>query len=141
MLTTLLMVALFPMHTPTVAADYVLQVPVRIENMRNLIRATVTCTILSDHTELAIASQVSVPLTDGAYNGTLSVTVSVPSTMAILHPPNTWNCGLVYSWRNPDGTEFSQSTTTAERAAAYTRLTGQEITTNTTEISGPLPSG
>ncbi len=148
MLTTLLMVALFPMHTPTVAADYVLQVPIRIENMRNLSSATLSCNILhigtsaADRESLSTGGQVSVPLTDGAYNGTLSVTVSVSSTMAIRYPPTTWTCGLLFRWRNPDGTEFNESTTgSGERAAAYTRLTGQEITTNTTEISGPLPSG
>src|SRR5258706_8550125 len=117
MLTTLLMVALFPMYTPTVAADYVLQVPIRIENMRNLSSATLSCDILhigtlaTDRQSLSIGAQVAVPLTDGAYNGTLSVTVSVSSTMAILHPPTTWSCGLVFRWRNPDGTEFSESTT------------------------------
>ena len=150
MLTTLLLVALFPTHTPAVAADYVLNVPVRIEGMRNLSSATLSCDIYHfgasavDRQSLGIpgGGQVAVPLVDGAYNGTLSVTVTVSASNAIRYTPNTYGCSLIFNWRNPDGTEFLESMAGADaRGAAYTRMTGQAITENTTEITGPLPSG
>ena len=148
MIITLLMVALVPMHATPPTADYVLQVPIRIENMRNLSSAMLSCTIYhfgtspSDRQALSVGSTASVPVVDGAYNGTISVTVSVSAASAIRYTPNTWGCTLVYRWRNPDGTEFNESTRgTDERAIAYTRLTGQEISENTTEITGPLPPG
>ena len=150
MLITLLMVALVPMHTTMPTADYVLQVPIRIENMRNLSSATLSCDIFhfgtspADRQSLGTpgGGSVSVPIVDGAYNGTLQVTVTVSSANAIRYTPNTYGCFLVFRWRNPDGTEFLESTRTSnERAIAYTRLTGQEISENTTEITGPLPPG
>jgi hypothetical protein len=144
------MVALVPMHTTMPTADYVLQVPIRIENMRNLSSATLSCDIFhfgtspADRQSLGApgGGSVSVPIVDGAYNGTLQVTVTVSSANAIRYTPNTYGCFLVFRWRNPDGTEFLESTRTSnERAIAYTRLTGQEISENTTEITGPLPPG
>lgn len=147
MLITLLMVALVPMHTTMPTADYVLQVPIRIENMRNLSSATLTCNIYhwgtspTDRQALAVGTTVSVPVADGAYNGTMSVTVTVSAASAIRYTPNTWVCGLAFRWLNPDGTEFNEVANSSERGIAYTRLTGQEITENTTSISGPLPPG
>ena|SRR5438067_1456805 len=150
MLTTLLLMALFPAHTPPVAADYVLNVPVRIEGMRNLSSAMLSCDIYhfgaspTDRQSLGTpgGGRVTVPLVDGAYTGTLSVTVTVSAANAIRYTPNTYGCSLVFRWRNPDGTEFNESMAGSdERATAYTRMTGQAITENTTEITGPLPSG
>ena len=146
MLTTLLMIALAPINPPAVFADYVLNVPVRIENMRNVSSAYVTCNIYhfgtspSDRQALGVGARTAVTLSDGGFNGTVTVTVSVSAADAIRYTPNTYGCNLIFLWRNPDGTEFNESTRSmAERATAYTRLTGQEISENTTEITGPLP--
>ena len=148
MLTTLLMIALAPINPHTFFADYVLNVPVRIENMRNVSSAFLSCDIYhigsgsSDRQSLGTpgTGRADVRLTDGAFNGTVTVTVSVSAANAIRYTPNTYSCFLAFRWRNPDGTEFNESvSSTAERGTAYTRLTGQEITENTTEITGPLP--
>jgi len=150
MLISLLLLALAPVQPRAMFADYVLNVPIRIENMRNLTSATLNCDILhigssaTDRQSLGTpgTGTVAVPLSGGAYTGTLTVTVSVTAANALQHPPTTWSCGLVFRWRNPDGTEYNESpTSNAVRATAYTTLTGQEVLTNTTEISGPLPPG
>ena len=145
MLTILLMIALAPIHTHTFFADYVLRVPVRIENMRNVSSAFLSCTILQEATPtetrqaLGIGARSPVTLTDGGFNGTVTVTVSVSAADAIRYTPNMYGCILVFVWRNPDGTEFRESMRSiAERAAAYTRMTGQEIAENSTEITGPI---
>jgi len=145
MLTILLMIALAPIHTHTFFADYVLNVPVRIENMRNVSSAYLTCTILhdgataADRRALSIGTRSPITLTNGGFNGTVTVTVPVSAADAIRYTPNMYGCGLVFLWRNPDGTEFNESMrSNAERATAYTRLTGQEIAENSTEITGPI---
>ena len=148
MLIPILMIAFAPAQPPAMFADYVLQVPVRIENM-NLSSASLSCDIL--HIGTAVTDRVplgtpgtgcaDVPLVGGVYNGTMTVTVTVSAANALRYPPTTWLCGLTYRWRNPDGTEFLESLNSAERATAYTRITGQEVTTNTTQITGQLPGG
>ena len=148
MLISLLLLALAPVQPRATFADYVLNVPIRIENMRNLSSATLNCDILhigstaTDRVSLGTpgTGSVPVPLSGGAYTGTLTATVSVTAANALQHPPTTWSCTLVFRWRNPDGTEYNESpTSNTIRAAAYTSITGQEVLTNTTEISGPLP--
>jgi hypothetical protein len=146
MLTTLLWIALAPINPPTFFADYVLNVPVRIENMRNVTSAFLSCDIFhvgtsTDRQTLGVpgGGRVDIRLTDGGFNETVTVTVTVPAANAIRYTPTTYSCHLYFRWRNPDGTEFNESVrSNAELGAAYTRLTGQEISENTTEISGPL---
>lgn len=145
MLTIMLLFALAPVKPPMFFVDYVFNVPVRIENMRSVTSVWVTCGILhvgsgaADRTALGIGGRTNVPISDGAYDGTITVTVPVSSSDAIRFPPNAYGCGLVYQWRNPDGTAFNESVNASGRATAYTRLTGQDITENTTEIAGTLP--
>ena len=148
MLTTLLMIALAPINAHTFFADYVLNVPVRIENMRNVSSAYLTCDIYhfgtspTDRQSLGNpgGGRVNLTLTDGGFNGTVTVTVTVSAANAIRYTPNTYGCSVIFRWRNPDGTEFNESMpSNAERATAYTRLTGQDISENATEITGPLP--
>lgn len=149
MLISLLVLALSTVQPAPMFVDYVLNVPIRIENMRNLSSATLNCdvshlgTATTDRYVLTTpgTGSVSVPLSGGAYTGTLTVTVGVTAANALQHPPTTWGCGLVYRWRNPDGTEYNESPSSIQRAAAYTAITGQAIGENTTEISGPIPPG
>jgi hypothetical protein len=149
MLTALLLLALAPVNTHTFFADYVLNVPVRIENMRNVSSAYLSCDIYhfgsstTDRQALGNpgGGRANITLTDGGFNGTVSVTVTVSAANALRYTPNTYGCSLVFLWRNPDGTEFNESfRSNDDRATAYTRITGQDITQNTTEITGPLPS-
>lgn len=148
MLLTLITLAIAPLPARPMFADYVLNVPIRIENMRNLTSVNLSCdiyhigTAATDKQSLGTpgTGQASVPVSGGNYTGTVTVTVAVSAANAIRYTPNTWSCDLVYQWRNPDGSEFRESVgTDADRAAAYTRLTGQEISTYTTHITGPLP--
>lgn len=144
MLTILLLFAIAPVKPAPFVVNYVLNVPVRIENM-HITSAEVSCSLVHAEptgirTALTIAQRVSVPLVDGAFNGVVTVTVAVQDADAIRLPPNIYSCGLFYLWRNPDGSTFSGSTVSvADRAAAYTRLTGQEIAENTTQIEGSIP--
>ena len=148
MLNTLLTLALNLAPAPApMFVDYVLQVPIRIENMRNVTSATLNCdishigTTATDRYNLTTpgSGSVSVPLVNGAYTGTLTVTVNVSAANAIQHPPTTWGCGLIFMWNNPDGTAYNESPTSgALRVTAYTRLTGQEVSEQTVEISGPI---
>ena len=145
MFAALLMIALAPLNNPAPFADYVISVPLRIENMRNVVSAQLNCGIYhwgTDRVDLTTpgTGTAAVPIAGGAYTGTVTVTVNVTDSRATLNPPTNWMCMLVYRWRNPDGTIFSESLRgTAERATAYTRGTGQEISENVTEISGPIP--
>ena len=148
MLISLLMIALAPINAHSFFADYVLNVPVRIENMRNVSSASLTCDIYhfgtstTDRQALGNpgGGRANITLTDGGFNGTVSVTVTVSAANALRYTPNTYGCALVFLWRNPDGTEFRESLgSSAERATAYTRITGQDVAENTTEITGPLP--
>ena|SRR5689334_11699312 len=141
--TILLLFALAPVQPASFVVNYVLNVPVRIENM-HITSATVSCTVVHEEptgvrTALSVHVPANVPLVDGAFNGIVTVTVPVPDADALRLPPNSYGCTLTYLWRNPDGSTFSGATTSvADRAAAYTRLTGQEITENTTLIEGPI---
>jgi hypothetical protein len=148
MLISLIMLALSPIQPTAPFADYVLNVPIRIENSR-ISSATLSCDIMhigtdpADRHGLGVpgGGQVPVPVTSGAFNGTVTVTVSVSAANALRYPPTHWSCFLNFRWRNPDGTEFNESfPSNRDRAIAYTRITGQEVSENTTEISGPLPS-
>jgi len=149
MLISLLALALSTAQPAPVFADYVLNVPLRIENMQNVTGATLSCLIYhygteaTDRQDLTTpgTGNVNVPLTNGAYSGTMSVTVGVSAANALRYTPNTYLCFLSYTWRNPDGTTFTASLSAAERAAAYTQITGQQITENTTSITGPIPPG
>lgn len=144
MLTIMLLIALAPIQPPAYFADYVFNIPVRIENMRSVTSAWVTCGIThrgisaSDVRTLGVGGRADVPLVDGAYNGTITVTVAVSSSDAIRFPPTNYGCGLVYQWRNPDGTTFTESVDATGRATAYTRLTGQAISENTSEVAGVI---
>ena len=148
MFISLLMLALSPIQPAQPFADYVLNVPVRIENSR-ISSATLNCDIMhigsspTDRQSLGTpgGGQVAVPVSGGAFNGTITVTVTVSAANALRYPPTHWGCSLVFRWRNPDGTEFNESfTSNRDRAVAYTRITGQEVADNTTEIMGPLPT-
>jgi len=147
MLITLVMVGLGAMHAPAPMADFVFQIPVRIENMRHITTALVSCSVVHDAPGLLNpislgdpgTGTTSVPLTDGAYNGTLTVTVTVTPDRLARYAPTGWSCGIGYRWRNPDGTVFSESVRPGEREGIYTRLTGQAISEATTTVSGPLP--
>jgi hypothetical protein len=148
MLPIILMLAFAPVQPAPTFADYVLNVPVRIENMPNLSSANLSCTIYHfgatavDRQALSVGTQANVPLSGGSYTGTITVTVTVSAANALRYTPNTWSCFLNFRWRNPDGTEFNESmASNADRAIAYTRITGQAISENTTEVSGPLPGG
>ena len=144
MLTIMLLIALAPIQPPAYFADYVFNVPVRIENMRSVTSAFVSCGIThrgstaTDVRTLGIGGRTDVPIVDGAYNGTITVTVTVSSSDAIRYPPTNYGCGLVYTWRNPDGSTFTESVDATTRATAYTRLTGQAISENTTDVGGTI---
>jgi hypothetical protein len=148
MLTTLLLLALGTTPLPATLGDYVLNVPIRIENMRNATSATLNCDILhigtsaTDRVSLGTpgSGRVTVPLVDGAFSGTVTATVVVSAANAIRSTPTTWSCILVFLWRNPDGSIFNESLSSSdERVTLYTRLTGQAIAESTLEVSGPLP--
>lgn len=145
MLTIMLLIALAPVKQPAYYANYVFNIPVRIENMRNITRAWVSCGIThrgssaSDVRALGVGGQTDVPLVDGAYNGTITVTAAVSAGDAIQYPPTNYSCALMYVWRNPDGATFSESVDATTRATAYTRLTGQAIAENTAEAAGTFP--
>ena len=143
-----LSLGLAPVQRHATFVDYVLNVPLRIENMRNLSSATLNCYIgyqgatATDRQALTTpgTGTVAVPLSGGAFTGTVTATVGVSDANALRYPPNRWNCILVFRWRNPDGTEYNASTSSnTERAAAYTAITGQGVLENTTEISGSIP--
>ena len=145
MLTIMLLIALAPVQPPAYFADYVFNIPVRIENMRNVTSAFITCgmthrgTSAADVRSLGIGGRANVPLVDGAYNGTITITVPVSAADAIQYPPTNYSCTLVYLWRSPDGSIYNESfATTADRATAFTRLTGQAISENTTEVAGTI---
>jgi hypothetical protein len=144
MLTIMLLIALAPAQPPAYFADYVFNIPVRIENMRNITSAWVSCGIThrgssaSDVRTLGVGGRTDVPLVDGSYNGTITVTVPISASDAIQYPPTNYGCGLVYLWRNPDGATFSESVDATSRATAYTRLTGQAISEHTTEVAGTI---
>jgi hypothetical protein len=146
MLTIMLLIALAPAQPLAFFADYVFNVPVRIENMHSVTTAWVTCslthrgTTASDVRGIGVGGRTNVTLVDGAYNGTVTVTVPVSSSDAIQYPPTNYQCTLVYEWRNPDGTTYNESPfTSADRATAFTRLTGQAIAQITGDVSGTLP--
>ena len=147
MLITLVMVGLGAMHEPVPAADFVFQIPVRIENMRHMTSAIVSCAVMHDAPGLPNpislgdpgTGSASVPVVGGVYNGTVTVTVSVAPDLLARYAPTGWSCGISYRWRNPDGTIFSASVAPGEREGIYTRLTGQAIGAATTRVSGSLP--
>ena len=146
MIAALLLLAFAKLPAPAPFAEYVISVPIRIENMRNLASANLSCGVYHwgpvERVDINVPGSgiAPVPVSGGAYNGTVSVTVRTDDARALRYPPTNWQCYLVYIWRNPDGSLFSESPrSTAERATAYTRITGQEISENVTELSGPIP--
>ena len=132
--------------TPTLDASYVFRVPVRIENMRHVTRASVSCNIILDRpgsTPIGVGTtgpeMVWTPVTDGALTDTVTITVTLSSTVLATGTPVRWSCGLTYDFRNPDGTIVHSSFVEGERERVYTRSTGQEITTAVVTVGGPLP--
>src|SRR5215211_2311201 len=105
----LLSLGLGPVQRHATFVDYVLNVPLRIENMRNLSSATLNCdighqgTLATDRQNLTTpgTGSVVVPLSGGAFTGTLTATVGVSDANALRYPPNRWSCALVFLWRNP----------------------------------------
>ena len=144
MLSTLIFVALASLHTPAPAfANYVFTVPVRIENMTHITTATASCTLTSIQPTTPVTSlgsaSTSIPISGGSFTGNVIVTLVVSADRIAAYPPTNWSCGLTYHWRNPDGTTNTGSFLTGAREPAYTRSTGQEITTATVEVTGTLP--
>lgn len=126
-------------------ASYVFRIPVRIENMRHITEATVSCAVVLESPSrppIAVTTTggglVLSPLRDGGFTDTVTVTVTVPTARLGEGTPARWECNLIYRFRNPDGTIYSGSTLSGEREAIYTRLTGQEITTAVVTVSGTL---
>lgn len=145
MLPTLILVGLASLHSPAPSfANFVFTVPVRIESMTHMTGATVTCTVL--HTSptsvpVSVGSGLAtVPVRDGSFTGNVTVTVVASDARIASYPPTRYTCGLVYTWRNPDGSTYSESHILGERERFYTRITGQEITTATVEATGDMPS-
>jgi len=141
-------IMLFASSAPApVFANYVFVVPVRIENMTHVTTALVSCSVIHDEPGLSNPIQLgtpgtgttSVPVSGGNFTGNITVTVEVTSDRLARYTPTSWGCGLSYRWRNPDGTTFTTSVRPGEREGIYTRLTGQEITTATVNVTGPLP--
>lgn len=116
---------------PAQAVDFVFNVPVRIENMRNVTSASVSCgvrqTVDGVPHALGASPTVPVPLVDGTYRGTVTVNFSAGFGYSALDATD-WQCWLMYVWRMPDGSTFSRSLSdTDDRNALYTHYTGQEV--------------
>ena len=145
MISPLVILAFGAVHIPLPFADYVFQIPVRIENMRHVTEASASCSILHESPgrgpiQLGVpgTGYTSIPVVDGAVNDTITVTVTVTAARIAEYTPTHWDCGLAYRWRNPDGTIFSESLIPGTREGIYTRLTGQEITTAVVQVRGEL---
>ena len=150
MLITLLLLSLSTAKPQPVFADYAFVVPIRIENMRSIESALLSCNVWhigSTPTERASlgtpgSGQAAVPVRDGGFTGNVTVTVEVTATALLRGAPTHYGCNLYYSFRAPDGSIYRESVEADVRAAAYTRITGQAISENSTVISlTPLPSG
>jgi hypothetical protein len=147
MINPALVLAFSALTAPTLDASYVFRVPVRIENMTHVNEAAIACNVVLEtptRTSISIGTPgtalVWIPVRDGALNDTVTITVTVPAAQLALGTPVRWSCFLVYHFRNPDGTVFRESTLEGERERAYTRSTGQEITTAVVNVGGPLTS-
>ena len=150
MLATLVFIGLATLHTPaTFDANYVFTIPIRIENMTHITTANVSCSVthmaigLSNPIDLSTpgTGMASVPVRDGNFNGSITVTVVVSRDRLAAYTPTNWGCGIAYEFRNPDGTIYRESIEPGRREAIYTRLTGQAVTTATVEVTGTIPPG
>lgn len=146
MLPALFLVGLASLHAPSpVFANYVFTIPVRIESMTHITAAHVSCTL--SHTSPTTAptslgsARTAVPIVDGNFAGNIVVTVVATDSRVAAYPPTSYSCVLVYSWRNPDGTIYSESLLLGLREGIYTRMTGQEISIATVEAAGTIPPG
>lgn len=125
---------------PASAADFTFHVPVRIQNMRHAVAAWVNCDVIRVEgiRRTAIAfGRADIPLRDGAFEGTVPVAFDTQSGFA-SSDANEWACSLVYNWRMPDGTIATRGASEEERAALYTRYTGQEIASRHTQESAAI---
>jgi hypothetical protein len=136
---------LTPLPAPTLDASYVFRVPVRIENMRHVTQASVTCTVTLERpggTPIGYGTtgpeMVWTPVRDGALSDTVTITINLSSATLALGTPVRWSCSLIYDFRNSDGTIVHASFVEGERERVYTRSTGQEITTAVVTVGGPL---
>jgi|CXWL01.1.fsa_nt_gi hypothetical protein len=122
------------------ADDFTFTVPVRVENMRLAENVRVNCSVIEDlptpHA-ITIGGSAPVPLVDGAFNGTVTVVVNV-SRGWTRADADRWECGLVYTWRMPDGTLFNRSLYPGERNTQFTRYTGQAVASSTLSVGGPV---
>jgi hypothetical protein len=146
MINPALILGFVAMAHPPLDATYVFRVPVRIENMRHVTQAAVSCNVRIERTSGDLISVGStgltlawMPLRDGSLTDTATVTVTIPTSLLGTGTPTHWSCSLIYDFRNPDGSIFRESTLEGERERAYTRITGQEITTAVVIVEGALP--
>jgi hypothetical protein len=122
------------------AEDYVFTLPVRIENMRNMESANATCGVEGIAARRLPAgtgyTYVPVPLVDGAYNGTLTIRVTLPVGFTRADFPR-WACGIVYRWPRPAGASAGYGSD--EQNLLYATETGQTVASSVLRTEGAFP--
>ncbi|QGZ96705.1 hypothetical protein [Terricaulis silvestris] len=120
------------------AEDYVFTLPVRIENMRNMESADATCGVEGLRRLPAGAgyTYVPIPLIDGAYNGTLTIRVTLPVGFTRADFPR-WACGIIYRWRRPAGASAGYGS--GEQNLLYATETGQTVASSVLRTEGAFP--
>jgi hypothetical protein len=123
------------------AEDFEFTVPVRIENMRHITGASVTCGLegYRGTRTLPVGSTFSytpVPIVDGAYTGSITVRITLPTGVARSDFPR-WQCGLMYSWPRPAGATGGYST--GDEHELYAIETTQVVARSSVQARGDVP--
>lgn len=119
--------------TPANADEVALTVPVRIENMRYLDTASVSCSIAGAGAATLGRANVAVPLSNRAFHGNVTLTVPLASGRTTADAAS-YVCDMTYTYRpvtNVD--EF------APIDRNYESNTRQTVASSVERVSGPIP--
>lgn len=120
------------------ADDITFTVPVNVENMSAAHFARVRCDVLRlQPFAVSILTSVpyaDVPLRDGAYHGTVSLTATLAPGRTVVNATGGYKCWLDYGATGP-----SAGATDADINAAYTRESGQAVASSHLFVTGEVP--
>lgn len=142
-LTALVFAATAGLTTPAAADDVVFNVPVRIENADLLSGGSVYCHVVYN-TEVTgenfVSATAPVPITRGAYNGAVAVTVALPSGVS-RDNAQSWTCRLDLTLSAPGAApvQLNGSTSEAARRARYAEASGRVVTSSRLGAIAPFP--
>jgi len=115
--------------------QFTFHVPVRIENATPIISANVACAVQDERSTIG-SGRTAIPLSGGAFHGTLTVAFNLGSEHSPL-AARRYYCTIELRARDRAGFEFGSGYMAIE--TDYSRNTGQELVELVPVAQGDLP--